>query len=328
MTDEVKKPEDAPAAPAPAVAVETPPAPAVAAAPVESVPAAAVTAATVEPPAAVVPKPAVPAAAATEAPVAPTAAAASAIPATPTAAAAPKSAAPAAGAVKPPAAPPKPPAPVHKGPVARVVTNSLTEAVVGMLGDKVEGLPSLCNEATLKVKALADLPAALAAAKANGADYCSDITSANYPKETPAYEIVYHLYSIATQQSLRIKARLNETEEIPSAVPLWPGANWMEREIFDLMGLKFSGHPDLRRILTPEEWDWHPLRKEFNRFGPDWVNKLRGGEARARYDERGIHYAKATAPEAFIEEPPAPKPTVPAKPAPAAPATPAPVKAE
>ena len=251
--------------------------------------------------------------------------------ATPAALATPKPAAAAAAKPAAPAVPPKPPAPVQKGPVARVVTNSLTESVVAVLGEKVEGLPSLCNEAALKVKSLADLSAALAAAKAAGADYCSDITSANYPKETPAYEIVYHLYSIASQQSLRIKARLNETEEIPSAVPLWPGANWMEREIFDLMGLKFSGHPDLRRILTPEEWDWHPLRKEFNRFGPDWVNKLRGGEARARYDERGIHYAKATAPEAFIEEPPAPKPPPAAKPPvapPAAPATPAPAKTE
>jgi NADH:ubiquinone oxidoreductase subunit C len=226
----------------------------------------------------------------------------------PETAAAPVTPAPATAAAKPaapaaakPAAPAAPKPPVHKGPVARVISNALSAAVSTRLGD-AEGMPSLAGEAVVKVKKVADLPTALKAAKEAGADYLSDVTSAHYPKESPPFEIIYHLFSLTTQQSLRIKARLEDAEEIPTAVTLWPGADWMEREIFDLMGLKFSGHPDLRRILTPEEWDWSPLRKEFTRFGPDWVNKLRGGEARKRYDERGIHYARKTAPEAFVEE--------------------------
>ncbi len=84
-----------------------------------------------------------------------------------------------------------------------------------------------------------------------------------YPGE-PRFEVVYHLHSIERKQRLRLKCRLGgENPEIDSVTPVWRGANWYEREVFDLFGIRFKGHPDLRRILLPEDWEGHPLRKDY-----------------------------------------------------------------
>ena len=85
-----------------------------------------------------------------------------------------------------------------------------------------------------------------------------------YPLE-PRFEVNYHLVSIPRRDKLRLKVRLSSDDPIvDSLVPVWPGANWLEREIFDLMGIRFTGHPDLRRILMPEDWDGYPLRKDYS----------------------------------------------------------------
>ena len=84
-----------------------------------------------------------------------------------------------------------------------------------------------------------------------------------YPLE-PRFEVNYHLVSIPRRDKLRLKVRLSSDDPtVDSLVPLWPGANWLEREIFDLMGIRFNEHPDLRRILMPEDWDGYPLRKDY-----------------------------------------------------------------
>ncbi|WP_353684746.1 NADH-quinone oxidoreductase subunit C [Thermodesulfovibrio sp. 3907-1M] len=84
-----------------------------------------------------------------------------------------------------------------------------------------------------------------------------------YPAE-PRFEVVYNLYSICRRLHLRIKVKIYEKEpEIESVTELWSGANWHERECFDMFGIRFTGHPDLRRILMPEDWDGHPLRKDY-----------------------------------------------------------------
>jgi NADH-quinone oxidoreductase subunit C len=86
----------------------------------------------------------------------------------------------------------------------------------------------------------------------------------DYLGETPRFEMVYHLYSLAKNHRLRIKARVaEEAPEVESLCALWASANWMEREVWDLYGLRFPGHPDLRRILLYEEFDGHPLRKDY-----------------------------------------------------------------
>ena len=84
-----------------------------------------------------------------------------------------------------------------------------------------------------------------------------------YPVE-PRFELSYFLVSIPRRDRVRLQVRLTGSDPVvDSLVPVWPGANWLEREIFDLFGIRFNGHPDLRRILLPEDWEGYPLRKDF-----------------------------------------------------------------
>ena len=84
-----------------------------------------------------------------------------------------------------------------------------------------------------------------------------------YPTE-PRFELSYHLVSIPRRDRVRLQVRLAASDPVvDSLVPVWPGANWLEREIFDLFGIRFSGHPDLRRILLPDDWEGYPLRRDF-----------------------------------------------------------------
>ena len=84
-----------------------------------------------------------------------------------------------------------------------------------------------------------------------------------YPSE-PRFEVVYHLHSIERNERLRLKCRLRgDNPTIESVTPVWRGANWYEREVFDLFGIQFTGHPDLRRIMMPDDWDGSPLRKDY-----------------------------------------------------------------
>jgi NADH-quinone oxidoreductase subunit C len=92
----------------------------------------------------------------------------------------------------------------------------------------------------------------------------SDATCVDrYPME-PRYELQYHLVSIPLRQKLRLRVKLSGNDPVvDSMVPVWLGANWLEREIFDMFGIQFTGHPDLRRILLPDDWEGYPLRKDF-----------------------------------------------------------------
>jgi len=95
-------------------------------------------------------------------------------------------------------------------------------------------------------------------------DMLMDLTCVDYLREEPRFEMVYHLYSLAKNHRLRVKARVSEQAcEIDTLCPLWPSANWMEREVWDLYGVRFTGHPDLRRILLYDEFEGHPLRKDY-----------------------------------------------------------------
>jgi NADH-quinone oxidoreductase subunit C len=97
-----------------------------------------------------------------------------------------------------------------------------------------------------------------------GFDYLLDISSVDHLGEDPRFEVVYELYSMAHGTHLRLKVRVSEENpSVPTVSDLWPTANWHEREVWDMMGIRFAGHPDLRRILMWEGYPYHPLRKDF-----------------------------------------------------------------
>jgi len=107
-------------------------------------------------------------------------------------------------------------------------------------------------------------------------DLLIDLCGVDWVAPPERFEVNYHLYSIPRGHFLRLKARFGEGEAAPSATSIWSTADWFEREIFDLFGLTFAGHPDLRRILLPEDWRGHPLRKEYPLAGyPDQHLRLR-----------------------------------------------------
>jgi len=97
----------------------------------------------------------------------------------------------------------------------------------------------------------------------HGFNHLSDVTAVDWLGRSPRFDIVYHLYGFETYLWYRLKTQVEENETVPTAVGLWPCANWAEREIWDLFGIVFEGHPALNRIMLPEGWVGHPLRKDY-----------------------------------------------------------------
>lgn len=113
-------------------------------------------------------------------------------------------------------------------------------------------------------------------------DLLMDVAGVDYLGREPRFEVVYHLYSIPYNHRLRLKVRVPESDLIvPSVVPVWSTANWHEREAFDMLGIRFADHPDLRRIYMPDDYPGHPLRKDFPILGP-------GAEEPSRDDARKL----------------------------------------
>ncbi|MDP9341427.1 MAG: NADH-quinone oxidoreductase subunit C [Actinomycetota bacterium] len=98
--------------------------------------------------------------------------------------------------------------------------------------------------------------------------FLSDITATDWPGRLPRFWLAYHLLSLEHRHRVRLKVGLAEDDAVaPSATPVFPTANWLEREVFDFYGVVFEGHPDLRRIIMPDDWDGHPLRKDYSLGG-------------------------------------------------------------
>jgi NADH-quinone oxidoreductase subunit C len=92
----------------------------------------------------------------------------------------------------------------------------------------------------------------------------SDVTAADFhPRRTPRFDVVYHFVSPHRRARVRLKTEVHTDERVPTISAVWRGADWPERELFDLFGIVFDGHPDLRRLMMPEDWEGHPLRKEY-----------------------------------------------------------------
>lgn len=102
-------------------------------------------------------------------------------------------------------------------------------------------------------------------------DFLIDITAVDYPERPLRFDLIYILYSSSRNE--RVRCRTEVAEESPSLTAIFAGADWLEREVFDMFGIRFTGHPDLKRILLPEDWQGHPLRKEYPIAQPDeaWV---------------------------------------------------------
>jgi len=205
---------------------------------------------------------------------APGGSAAPSAPAKPAAAAAPKPAA--AGAPKP-AAPAK--APVKPDPWSSPLLDELQKRFPGAITEAVifRNQPSV-NVAKEHVVAICQF---LKGPEGGAYTLLTDETAADYPKREKRFDIVYHLYSFVGNNRLRLRVQAAAGEKVPSVTGVWPTANWLEREVFDMFGVAFEGHPNLTRILLPDEWIGHPLRKDYDilKQDVDWVKTNLGIES-------------------------------------------------
>jgi NADH-quinone oxidoreductase subunit C len=112
-------------------------------------------------------------------------------------------------------------------------------------------------------------------------DFLTDLTAVDRPKDPARFELIYILYSFTRNERIRIKTRAGENEPVPSITSIFEGANWLEREVYDMFGVTFTGHPNLKRILMPDEWRGFPLRKDASIIGMDneWVQSNLGIES-------------------------------------------------
>jgi NADH-quinone oxidoreductase subunit C len=104
-------------------------------------------------------------------------------------------------------------------------------------------------------------------------DYLVDVTAVHYPQREKPFDVIWILYSFARNERIRVKTRIADGGSVSSVVSIWPAANWLEREVYDMFGIGFDGHPDLKRILLPDGWKGHPLRKDYGIIQQDqeWV---------------------------------------------------------
>jgi NADH-quinone oxidoreductase subunit C len=195
----------------------------------------------------------------------------------PETAAPPKPGAPATGGEKaaaPPGDKPAPPKPKPKpkpkkeegpDPLLAEVPSVAVDRLRAEQAEAIEEITYFAGEAIVRVKreSLAGVLAFLKSDADCAFDYLANLSGTHFPERDEPFELVYHLYSIGRNQRLTLKTRTVEESEVPSATAVFRTANWHEREAFDLLGVRFAGHPDLRRILLDDEWQGHPLRKDY-----------------------------------------------------------------
>jgi NADH-quinone oxidoreductase subunit C len=139
-------------------------------------------------------------------------------------------------------------------------------AVKALLAWKPDGLADARfdrGELTLTVDR-EDIVAALRALQSGGYNFFEDMTAVDWYPSVPRFQLSYHLLSHGLKDRVRLRALVDEADpSVESITRIWPGANYFEREVFDLFGIRFEGHPNLRRIMMPDEWKGHPLRKDY-----------------------------------------------------------------
>ena len=193
-----------------------------------------------------------------------------------------KPAAPAAPPAAKPAAPaahaaPKPPPPMAATPWE----SDLTRSLKAQFGDKILEFASYLGQNFLVARTEAVVPILEFLKLEQDFDYLVDLTAVDYPKREARFDVVYILYSFASNERIRVKTAVAEGTRPATATTVHLAANWLEREVFDMFGIQFEGHPDMRRILLPEEWEGHPLRKDYGILQQDqrWVQENLGIES-------------------------------------------------
>ncbi len=179
-----------------------------------------------------------------------------------------------------PAAAPKPPPP----PAVMQTTpweSDLTAALKEEFGEAITEFSSYLGQNFLVARPGAAIPILSTLKESHGFDYLVDITAVHWPKREMQFDLVYVVYSFARNERIRIKAFLKDGEKPETAVDVHLTADWLEREVYDMFGIEFEGHPNMKRILMPDEWEGHPLRKELSILAMDnnWVQQNLGIES-------------------------------------------------
>jgi NADH-quinone oxidoreductase subunit C len=178
---------------------------------------------------------------------------------------------------------------VERHPAVRALREAYPDVIVDIVRFR--------DETTIHVRreALRDVCAFLRDHPRLRFDFLTDLTAVDMLRlrEQPRFDVVALLYSLSNRVRLRLKAGCDDGEPVPSLVPLWNGANWLERECFDMFGIIFEGHPNLKRMLLPDDWDeGHPLRKDYPLRGwreyPVYNQERTVGRARTRWSGRGV----------------------------------------
>ena len=186
----------------------------------------------------------------------------------------PRPAAPAAGHA--PAAPPKP-----AGPAPIPWDSAMVGKLKGQYGSGIREANSYLGQNYMIVEPSIVSELLQILRDREQFDYCVDITAVHYPEREKQFDLIWILYSFARNERIRVKTMIADGENAPSAVSMWATANWLEREVFDMFGIRFNGHPDLKRILLPDGWKGHPLRKDYGIIQQDqeWVQANLGIES-------------------------------------------------
>jgi NADH-quinone oxidoreductase subunit C len=178
---------------------------------------------------------------------------------------------------KPPAAAPKPPATMAASPWEGPLPSEIKQR----FGDGISATSTYLGQNFVAAKPGLAVPILEYLKLDADFDYLVDITAVDWPKRTERFDIVYIAYSFSRNERLRVKIQIADGYKPETAVGVHLTANWLEREVYDMFGIEFSGHPDMRRILMPDEWQGFPLRKDYGIIQQDvrWVRENLGIES-------------------------------------------------
>jgi NADH-quinone oxidoreductase subunit C len=180
------------------------------------------------------------------------------------------------------AAPPKPAAPPKEAPPKpEPLDNELVKRYRARFGEGLHEALQDRKQAILVVDGARLLEIAKFTCDDEKFNLLADLTAVDWPRRERRFDVVLNLYSFSKNERLRIKAYAGDGEKVPSVSSVWPTANWLEREVYDMFGIVFDGHPNLKRILLPDEWQGFPLRKDYDILTQDtaWIRENLGIES-------------------------------------------------